>query len=886
MKFSEGNTKMAIDFAEASLKEIQLNQTLNPKLIEKLLYGRDDIISNEFEILKILSVFKAFEFPDKSYYAIDKNHYNQLLESINFISKYFKIESNEIIKTINKFIKKGSIERRGHFIILRPTPLALKLSLLFWEDFRPENYSDFIEAISSKMRKELSFQLERLGNVKEAKEIVTAIWGVNGSFSTTKILNSNSGSLLFSSIVNVNPIEAVKVLKKNYLNKSTEELTKIVNGRQNLVWALEKLCFRKETFSDASKILMSFALAEIETYYSNNATSYFKQLFHIYLAGTEVDYNKRIETLHWALEKGNSEFHLMTLKACSSALSGMGSNTRMMGAENQGSKIPLKDYQPKNLAEINDYTNSILLILKRLHEIYDKKINEIIVSSLYFFSESYYNFHDLKYFFESMIKFSKSKHKLRKNLVWLKSFEIQYQSQNEVSDEYIAKTEPQTIEEEIKDKVSNPEYLFSNAGKIDLTKEKCEVFAEKIFNMETDLTKYFSNLFLGEQHQTFNFGKKYGELKGFNESFLDEILMFLIDLKEDVNWNISFLHGYLAEFSTEIRKIVFYKFLSKKSKFSFYLFRNINTNIDDALKLIELISIDNLKYLRFAGYELSSLNIGEFITFLDNLNPLLDNKSPFLNLTHDYLITHNSVMERIAIFTWINNLMTEHNLLENLNKSNHRDGYKWQKTMEIMLETNPAYASCISEQIISFNKSNFTSLIRDNHVTKVAILTLEINFDLAWNNYSQLLLETPYSLLFSKIFNLGLSSNRNTHTLFSDKERNKKILDWCKLYPEIARRIIRYTPLFSDTGEWFDFTFKMIIEFGNREEFLNELSSNFHSMTTVGSRVPYLESRKKLLEKLIHLNILNLTNWVEKQIEYFNKQIKIEKITDAQEGLR
>lgn len=885
IKFSEGNTKMAIDFANASVKRINLNEAFNNDLVKKIIFGREPSDNDEFKILKLLSVFDTVEFPSDEYFHIDENHYKQLLEGINFLSSFFRIEFEKFRLTIKKFIDKGTIERRGNLIMIRPNPLALKLSLLFWGDLSPVLYSKFISDIPESLRIPLSDQLQQIGGVDKAKELVKTIWGLNGNFSTAEILNSNMGSRLFRSIVTVNPEETTKVLVKNYLNKPTEYLSEVIEGRQNLVWALEKLCFRKETFPDASKVLMSFAVAEIETYYSNNSTSYFKQLFHIYLAGTEVDYNERIKTLQWALEKNNPDFDIMTLKACSSALSGMSSNTRMIGAENQGSEIPLKDYRPKNLSEVNDYTNSILLILRKLYCRYQDNINGIIRSSLYFFIESSYDFNLLREFFENMVEDSKSRHELRKSLLNIKSFRIQYDTQIEVTNEFISKTEPQTIEEEIKDKVSNPQYIYSKDINKDITKENCEAFAEKVFNERIDLSLYLKNLFIGEQHQTYNFGKKYGELKGFEVTLLDEILMFLIDLRDDDNWNISFLNGYLSEFSSEIRKSVFYKFLSKKSKFSFHLFRNINANLKDALKLLELLNIDNIKYLRFAGHELSSLNIGEFITFLDNLNPLLENKSPFLDLIHNYLRSHKSTMERVAIFEWLNGLMKKHNLLENVNKSSHRDDYDWQKTMEIMLCTNHIYVSIISEQIISYNKSNFTSLISDNHITKVAILTLEKNFDLAWNNYSKLLFEVPNYLLFSKIFNLGFSSNRNTHPLFSDKERNNKILNWCKLHPEIAKRIIRYTPLFSDSGEWFDFTFKMIIQFGNREEFLNELSSNFHSMTTVGSRVPYLESRKKLLEKLRHLSINELTNWIEKQIEYFNKQIEIEKITDAQEGL-
>ena len=81
------------------------------------------------------------------------------------------------------------------------------------------------------------------------------------------------GSHLFRSIVTVNPEATIKVLTKNYLDKPKDYLVTIVEGRQNIVWALERLCFRKETFFEAAKVLMCFSVAEIEGW-SDYTTNY------------------------------------------------------------------------------------------------------------------------------------------------------------------------------------------------------------------------------------------------------------------------------------------------------------------------------------------------------------------------------------------------------------------------------------------------------------------------------------------------------------------------------------------------------------------------------------------------------------------------------------
>ena len=126
------------------------------------------------------------------------------------------------------------------------------------------------------------------------------------------------------------------------------------------MWALERLCFREETFVESAKVLMCFAVAEIETYYSNNATDYFTQLFRIFLAGTEVGYAPRIEVLKWALEKQDSDFDALAIKACERAFTPMSNLHKMGGAENQGGLLPLEDYRPNSAIEINEYREKII----------------------------------------------------------------------------------------------------------------------------------------------------------------------------------------------------------------------------------------------------------------------------------------------------------------------------------------------------------------------------------------------------------------------------------------------------------------------------------------------------------------------------------------------
>ena len=97
--------------------------------------------------------------------------------------------------------------------------------------------------------------------------------------------------------------------------------------------------------------------------------------------------------------------------------------------------------------------------------------------------------------------------------------------------------------------------------------------------------------------------------------------------------------------------------------------------------------------------------------------------------------------------------------------------------------------------------------------------------------------------------------------------------------------MVRYLPLYGPDGEWFSLTKNLIDAYGEDEAFLVEISSNLHSMSTVGSRVPYLESRVKLLKILLDHPINSVQTWASKEIERFEKEIKLEKIRDEEHGI-
>jgi hypothetical protein len=892
IKFSEGNPKMAINFVKAAINKRDLNQGFDKELLEKLIFGRESINELDFNVLKLFSVFKYFEYPSDIFYSIDKNGYLLLLEHVKFFSSFLKIDTNSIERIIKKYLDKVVLERRGNKIVIRPNPLSLKLSILFWEELNIIDYESFIQSIPKNLITPLVDQLSQLGNVGKAKELVETIWGVNGNFSTAEILNSNMGSRLFRSIVNVNPKATVKVLTKNYLNQPKEFLKTIVEGRQNLVWALERLCFREETFVESAKVLMCFAVAEIETYYSNNATDYFTQLFRIFLAGTEVGYTPRVEVLKWALEKQDTDFDVLVIKACERAFTPMSNIHKMGGAENQGGLLPLEDYNPISKTEINEYREKIIELLLRFishKNEFQLSAQRVIYSNISDLYEFNYDIEKLRNTIDKIIINIVDKDELLKSLYSQVSFIRINETQREFISGYIEKLKTNTIEERILYNVSEPKIIFrtikDEEGYDDKGKRLAEKFAEEVISEKIDIRPYFKNLLIGNQYNTFDFGKKLSELSIYNQDFVDELLSVILTL-ENKQHNISFLFGYISVLSLEKRNEIFNFFISKKSSFAFNIFRVVDIRFENVLKLIDLVenhSIQSNK-LEIIKYDIVKLNSNDLIKYFGLIKNLENGHILIMN-TFSILIwfsKNNQFQIDESILNYIKSVVEEENLLININTSRTIDLYSWQEMMAFLINKFQVKICInISNQIVDYQESSSFYSGGDLHIANIANLTLDVDFENCWNIYSKLILEKK-TIEFWNIFDMSfISGVTSNHPFFCDDARNKKLLSWLLKNREIAPWIIRVAPLYDENGQdWFSFSEELINIFGNDKRFIDELSCNLHSMTTWGSRVPFLKSRLKLVEQLKDHKIEEVKEWANSEIESFEKKIKIEEISD------
>ena len=692
------------------------------------------------------------------------------------------MDADHIYRTIQKYIKKGNIERRGTKIMVRPNPLALKLAMMFWEETSIRSLEKFIEQIPHSLKRQVTDQLQNLRGAANAKELVEKLWGVDGNFSTAEILNSSMGSHLFRSIVIVNPEATTKTLVKHYLNQPKEELQKVKEGRQNLVWALEKLCFRQSVFYDAARVLMCFAVAENEFYYSNNATSYFKQLFSFQLAGTEISYTERIPVLTWALEKQDPDFDKLCLEVCSHVL-GRNSNHRMLGAERDGSATPLKDYHPQNIQEVHSYINELIDIVKpflKAPEPFKEISQKAIIHSLTRLDRMGYDIKKLKQELEYITADPWNEKELLSSLNLGLHRSRSSEPLKELFSELLERLEPRNLSEKIKRLVSEP-YDYYRGRDHEEQQKYIEDLAKEIDAQNIDLEPYFKQLLTGTQYEGYNFGKFYGKVHDYDASLIVAMQKFYLEMAVEDNWNAAFLRGYVNTLMHGQQQAIFDNFVQHDSLFAFIIFQELSPSLNNASELISLIDKGvSPQMFRFSRREMARLPLDELIILLDRMNDLGEEvRSQIIKIVYWHLRDHeqDETVNQTALIEFLKGYVSYHNALEYYLDAKEVTGlYEWEQVMLFMLNADKEIAEPLAENIVSTYRNNGFGLGSNHHIANVANATLQVNFDKAWPIYGAFLSEDGGFLLFSEIFNMSwLMGAEFNNQFFQDSERLQKL---------------------------------------------------------------------------------------------------------------
>lgn len=341
---SQGNVREALAYVNSSLTDgLDLSKTYETKW--KQILGEDIYEKGGLIVLEAVSAFKYIGISDK------------FKKQGEFVASDLcnGMDYDKFVNIVQAFIERGMIKQQGDFIILET--FVEELSMTWWRKQSNGTINDLLKGISiAGLSKQLSDRLIELSRTESKNEILQVITGGSGILSDYNFINTDQGAKIIHGLVEIIPELIIETLTKSFEGKSTAELQKFEAGRRYMVWALEKLVFRKETFNSAAKLLFRMALAENENI-GNNATAQFIHLFQPYLAGTEVNLNERYKLIQELEDRSDVNKMNLLLSCCQRALS-TGNFVRKGGSEIQAG-VELIDYAPTD-EERNNYYKLII----------------------------------------------------------------------------------------------------------------------------------------------------------------------------------------------------------------------------------------------------------------------------------------------------------------------------------------------------------------------------------------------------------------------------------------------------------------------------------------------------------------------------------------------
>ncbi len=796
------------------------------------------------------------------------------------------------------------LEKRGTYYIVKPTILAINLAANWLINTDSDNIIEIIKDLKQvNLEEKFIERFKDLDQIDKAKDIVAELWGPNSPFGIAEVLNTTWGSLLFRYVVEVNPISTAKTLDIAFGKMSKDEILKIDVGRRNLVWALEKLCFRRETFSIGARIMFSFAVSENESW-GNNSTNQFIQFHQLFLSGTEASLDEKLEIIKWGLNKNDKEYTQIAIQALGRGLIN-DHYSRMGGPEKQGSSAPLKDYYP-NWKEIKQYWEEVISILTELacsNDINSELAKEKIANSI----RTLIRDNESDIVIDSIRKIIKVKGNLWTDA--LNSLKLTLGFEKQLPKEIIAKINDLIIELTPTDtknqlilKITKPEwdtYEKDNEGNyIDKPKLNAEAFAEEIIKNNIPWTEYLQDLLIDEQRQGLNFGKKIGELTVNIEKLIEIAIQELKKVKKE-NQNPELIGGLiLGAKSKEIARRIIDNFIFDIDlrQHAFYLTRVINPEYKDVAKLFVLIddfgfSINQFMNFKY-GRALDNLTDQEVLYLCERVSKY-DNPGKWTSLSLLYMFCYNNDERWDTNKAFFRNLISSGNMTIDNEGTGRLEGFHWSDSVTKILtkDNDNEFAITITKQIIEFCSNPYFNYSFDTYLSNVLLVLFDKYFDSIWEYLGEGIIG-DYMTFFHLKHLIGTRNdyiNGREGVAFNNKDRSKIIINWCRQHSEIApERIANMMPLSvkeNNKIKWHPFSKAIIDEFGDNEKLLNELSANMGTFGSVGSSIPYYTTLKKILQELVNHKIDRVKDWAVNRLEYTEKTIKREKLGDEEHFL-
>ena len=251
-----------------------------------------------------------------------------------------------------------------HTLFIVPKALHVYLWTQFWSNHgHVFQIKPFMEKVPESMRRWFLELFIYAQGAPQAEHVVKRILSTTGPFSEQGFLKSEEGMRFLKYLSEADPSRTLALLERTIKTWSHEELYGWATGRQDIVWALEKIAVWDELFVRAVHVLIPMALAE-NADNSNNSEGTLVGLFNIQgLATTKAEPSKRFPILKELVRSNDTSRRALGLEMCKEWLRTHG-GSRIVGPEYQGLKPAIEFWRPKIYGQLFDYWRQVLRFLR------------------------------------------------------------------------------------------------------------------------------------------------------------------------------------------------------------------------------------------------------------------------------------------------------------------------------------------------------------------------------------------------------------------------------------------------------------------------------------------------------------------------------------------
>jgi hypothetical protein len=894
-RFAQGYPLMATLIAEQYQKEGKLLGSIeSSSVIKKLIYGDVGITSDEKDVLSACSLFDVFGTAE-----------GIAGEEAKFIAENIAGSTLKLFdQVLKKFTQRQIINRAGRYARLVPKPLALTLASEWWNEASYDRQKQLIDTLPDSLLHSFCTQASYLDSLPNVQRFSDRLFGGQSPFVQAEALLTERGSKLFRAFVEVDPKSTSDALYR-ILSKLTQNQLKAISGdiRRNLVWGLEKLCFRPEVFEKSTWCMFLLASAENESW-SNNATGMFAQLFRVHLSGTQAKPNIRFDVLKRAIKCDTLYADMVILKALYQAINTHG-GTRTVGAEYQGTKAPLEEWKPELWQEIFDFWQEafdLMLVLFERGEAQKEKVLTDIGHSI----RSFVAHGRIK-----MLDVAIRKIVSLNGCYWPAALDsikntFEYDSAGispEAADalnSWLELLSPNNAElpEKLKILVINPpwEHREEDGHYVDVASQNAKSLAIEVSKKIDELLPHMSLLLQGTQKQSYSFGCQLVHELDDVMPLLDTAFKYLGEIEHSNPTLILGIYSGLFERSPRLWQENINRLLEDEKLV--YLYPDFirtgkiqKSHLDTLLDLIrrDVISSNSADALSYGSVTdgISPEVIAEFCLQLAELG---DQASwCALNVIYMYCFGNQESIEKLH--EPLKQLVISVPLYKN-KECTSKDVHHWYDLAKKLLKhPNKEFAIALSNQLIAAAYNDGLDHGNIWNYTKPLLLNLMKDYsDVIWPIFGNAIVQAKdiERYWLQQLLNREAGSISNMPSVLCAVPV-ETIIKWCSgfsdLGPVFVASCLNVLETVKDQKKPSALFVSLLEHFGDDKRVTSTLDDNIKSRGWSGSLVPYLESDKESLEPLLNYSNSNVRRWVRNYINYIDKQIDYETMRDEEMGI-